>query len=230
MVLVGKDAATVIAEIDELLARAGLRAGQNPARGDYGVVPGATATDLTALSTAYCAAIERLTAPGNKYREVARGIVTKTGWASSQTHRQLVGVLNALRTDYEHGYVRSIEELVHADLFADFLEMAQELLDKKFKDPAAVLTGSVLEEHLRKMCDAHAVPVINASSGRPRKADVLNSDLVKAGAYYTLEQKQVTAWLDLRNKAAHGKYDEYDAQQVALMLEGVRSFLVRHPA
>ena len=42
-------------------------------------------------------------------------------------------------------------------------------------------------------CDAH--------SGEPVK------DSKAAGAVYsTLDQKSVTAWLDLRNKAAHGKF------------------------
>ena len=47
---------------------------------------------------------------------------------------------------------------------------------------------------------------------RPKKTDRMNSELTKAEAYSKLDQKSVTAWLDLRNKAAHGKYDEYDLE------------------
>lgn len=67
------------------------------------------------------------------------------------------------------------------------------------------------------------------SSGKavPRKADTLNADLAKAGKYTKLDQKQITAWLDLRNKAAHGKYSEYTNEQVVLMLAGVRDFVSR---
>jgi hypothetical protein len=36
--------------------------------------------------------------------------------------------------------------------------------------------------------------------------------------------------LDLRNKAAHWKYGEYDQKQVEVMLQGVRDFVVRNPA
>jgi hypothetical protein len=54
--------------------------------------------------------------------------------------------------------------------------------------------------------------------------------LVKAGAYSILDQKSVTAWLDLRNKAAHGRYAEYQKEQVALLIDSVRNFMVRHPA
>ena len=107
--------------------------------------------------------------------------------------------------------------------------MADHLHYQKYKDAAAVVAGSVLEEHLRQLCAAASLPVEDSSQGRslPRKADSLNADLAKAGKYSKLDQKTVTAWLDLRNKAAHGKYSEYTIEQVALMLAGVREFISR---
>lgn len=62
----------------------------------------------------------------------------------------------------------------------------------------------------------------------PKKANTLNNDLVKAGIYGVLEQKSVTAWLDLRNKAAHGKYTEYSIEQVNLMYLGVLDFITKY--
>lgn len=61
----------------------------------------------------------------------------------------------------------------------------------------------------------------------PRKADALNSELAKVEVYSKLDQKQITAWLALRNNAAHGKYDEYTSEQVRNMLVGVTEFMVR---
>jgi hypothetical protein len=55
----------------------------------------------------------------------------------------------------------------------------------------------------------------------------MNADLSSVGAYNKLDQKNVTAWLDLRNKAAHGRYPEYTADQVANMLLGVTEFTAR---
>jgi hypothetical protein len=63
----------------------------------------------------------------------------------------------------------------------------------------------------------------------PKKAEVLNADLVKAGAYSVLQQKGVTAWLDLRNKAAHGKYTEYKAENVDLTIQGILQFMTSFP-
>jgi hypothetical protein len=140
-----------------------------------------------------------------------------------------LGILTAIRDQIKGGWIETTKGLVTAEVFADFLEMAEHLLDQKYKDPAAVVVGSVLEEHLRQLCMAGSVPVEDLSSGKaiPRKADTLNADLAKAGKYSKLDQKQATAWLDLRNKAAHGKYSEYTNEQVVLMLAGVRDFVSR---
>lgn len=143
--------------------------------------------------------------------------------------RYALGVLRAIRDQVYGGWLETTKGLVAAEVFADFIEMAEHLLDAQYKDPAAVVTGSVLEEHLRHLCDAGGISTEDVVSGRstPRKADALNADLARAGKYTKLDQKQVTAWLDLRNKSAHGKYNEYSREQVGLMLAGVRDFLVR---
>ena len=91
------------------------------------------------------------------------------------------------------------------------------------------MAGSVLEEHLRQLCQKHDIPTEITKPGRPqpKKADALNADLAKKEVYSKLDQKHVTAWLDLRNKAAHGKYQEYTKEQVSLMLQSLSDFLVR---
>ena len=83
---------------------------------------------------------------------------------------------------------------------------------KGYKDAAAVLAGSTLEVHMRKLCDKHNVKT--TSTGKSKNAETLNMELAKAGAYTKLDQKNLTAWLGLRNNAAHGKYDEYTKDQV----------------
>jgi hypothetical protein len=223
----GAESQALIQQIDAVLARGGLSPGQFPS--DQFFFQGHTPGSRTALATAWTAAIDRLSPRSSEYR--AQVLLSLNRFAANHPkHLQsLAGILNALRADYEEGYMTTIEELIHADVFADFLGMAAELIDKGYKDPAAVLTGSVLEEHVRKLCDRHDVPIA-APDGSPRKADTLNAELVKAGAYGKLDQKSVTAWLGLRNDAAHGHYDRYEREQVALMLESVRNFLSRHPA
>jgi len=89
-----------------------------------------------------------------------------------------------------------------------------------------------LEEHLRQLCDkaSIAVYVIKGGDRVPKKADLLNGELAAANVYNKIDQKQVTAWLGIRNSAAHGKYSDYSEAQVQGMLDGVTNFTARVPA
>jgi hypothetical protein len=140
-----------------------------------------------------------------------------------------IGILCAAKDDIIGGWLATTRGLISAEVFSDFLSMADHLLEEGYKDPAAVMAGSVLEEHLRQLCNAHEIEVETDNDGKvsPKKADRLNSELAKANAYNKLDQKQITSWLDLRNKAAHGHYDEYSKEQVALMLQGITDFMTR---
>jgi len=185
------------------------------------------------LNTRIIAVITRISGIDSEYYKQINDIITNTAifYPIGRLHR-LIGVLIGLYQDLKAGYLKSFSELIHADVFSDYIEMAEYLLDEGYKDPAAVITGSTLEEHLRKLCIKNGIDIEIASSGkvRPKKADAMNSDLVKKTIYSKLEQKSVTAWLDLRNKAAHGKYSEYDDNQVKQLIIGVRDFIVRNPA
>jgi hypothetical protein len=140
-----------------------------------------------------------------------------------------IAILETIKDEIEGGWLFSIKGLVTAEVFADFLEMAEYLLDQDYKDPAAVIAGSVLEEHLRQLCAKNSIDVEIESEGkrRPKKADQLNSDLAKAEVYNKLYKKAVTTWQDLRNKAAHGEYEEYNKEQVQQMLQGITEFVTR---
>jgi hypothetical protein len=216
----------VAAQLDPLVQQVSGGVTHGEWGGDYyqGPNPG----EAQGLQARLLAAIERLTPTGSVYRSQAEAVLKATPHASENV-LALAGIAEALKADYRAGYMTSVEELVHADVFGDFLEMADELLSKGYKDPAAVIVGSVLEEHLRKLANKYGI-AIEDTHGRARKADTLNADLVKEGGYNKLEQKSVTAWLDLRNKAAHGKYDEYDKSQVNALMRDARAFMIRHPA
>jgi hypothetical protein len=145
-----------------------------------------------------------------------------------------LGILKALRTEIDAGYLDvTIGQLVRGDLFTDFLEMAEHLLEEGYKDPSAVIIGSSLEAHLRKLCDANGLPTTKPDrkgNPKPIKASQLNQDLLTARVYSRLDQSSVDTWLKLRNEAAHGNYSEYDKDRVKLMLDGVKSFLLKYPA
>lgn len=212
------DKTTALAQIDAVSARR-KELGQN-------WVP----ENVQEITTLSCAAIRRLAPPGSAYLDQMESVLKNTQKSISRSRDEEVefrlrGILNALRADYDAGRLQSFEELIHADLFSDFLEMAEYFLAEGYRDPAAVIAGGVLEEHLRKLCGKHGVTI----PAKP-KLDTMNADLAKAGAYNKNDQKQVTAWAGLRNDAAHGNYSNYGPAEVKLMVAGIRDFLSRNPA
>jgi hypothetical protein len=143
-----------------------------------------------------------------------------------------LGVLQAAKAEVLGGWAISVRGLISAEIFTDFIEMAEYLLSEHYKDPSAVIAGSVLEEHLRQLALKNSVPITSTDkkgNSVAQKADTINSALVKASVYNVLQQKNVTAWLDLRNKAAHGHYSEYSEENVSLMLQGILLFMSQFP-
>ena len=174
------------------------------------------------------ATVDRLAPDGSIYKQNAQKALHQYGVSNAFNIPLLSGILRALRADYAAGFMQTIQELVHADLFADFYEMSEYLLSEGYKDAAAVMIGGVIEEHLRKLCVKGNIPV--QVNGKPKKADLMNAELAAANIYSKLDQKSLTAWLDLRNRAAHGKYSDYSKDQVSMMITAHREFVSRYPA
>jgi hypothetical protein len=180
--------------------------------------------DRQSLITRGIASVNRISGANSIYSLEIQRIIEKQPHLHLHTS-SVIGVVKALKEDLELGYLQGLAEIVHSEVFSDFLEMAKYLNENGYKDASAVIAGSTLESHLRKIADKHSVSIEN--NGKPIKANKLNADLTKIGAYELLDQKNITAWLDLRNNAAHGKYEEYESEQVKLLISGVQDFITR---
>jgi hypothetical protein len=107
--------------------------------------------------------------------------------------------------------------------------MADYLLQEGYKAASAVIAGTVLEEHLRKLAAKSGIDP-NRDDGRPKKVETLNSELRKEGVYSEAQRKQVAAWYALRTDAAHAERENFTPEEVRLMIRGIGDFLVRFPA
>ncbi|MEK6236767.1 MAG: hypothetical protein N2C14_18835 [Planctomycetales bacterium] len=216
------ESAAIIKEIDSVLKDCHKAIKATPHRNASGL----SVPELSRLQALMSHTINRFTEHGNAFRTQAQKVLDDS---SGPCHYYidipcLLGILQGLQTAYENNYLESVQELVHADLFVDFLEMAEYLLSENYKDAAAVIVGSTLEEHLRKLSVKHALP-IQSPEGKPFAGARLNDGLKKGEVYDRLEHKNVTAWLDLRNKAAHGEYDEYNKSHVKNLIRNVTTFI-----
>jgi hypothetical protein len=132
-------------------------------------------------------------------------------------------ILRHLYSDIEKGYLRKTVNIISAEVFSDFLEMSEHLLAEGYKDPAASLTGAVLEDGLRRIARNNNVPVTDRDD-----LASLKDKCVQKKIFNNLIRQQITAWTTLRNSADHGKFAEYTAEQVGSMISDVRSFLAAY--
>ena len=120
--------------------------------------------------------------------------------------------------------IEDVRRLLQAEVFADFLEMAEHLLDNGYKDPAAVLQGAVLEDSLKK------------ARRRERRADNSierqTTDDRPVKHCTCQSQKCTTHWSKSRSHPgqicemtrAHGNFSKYADAQVRMMLLFVQKF------
>ena len=144
---------------------------------------------------------------------------TSSGARRGSTESGL-GVLRAALEDVEQGHLATLEDMATAEVFSDFLDQADHLLQNGYAAPAASLAGAVLENGLRSIAERNEI-VIKARDD----LSALNSRLGAKGIYNRLRQKEVSVWIDVRNLADHGRFDDLTEENVEGLIRGVRSVL-----
>lgn len=142
-----------------------------------------------------------------------------------------ISFLKAVKDDLDNGFLDCLASQIEAEIASDYMGQAERLMSEgqsgKFDHvPAAVLTGAVLEKTLRKLCSQQIPPIsiVTANNGHKTLSPLID-DLKKAGIFNELKAKQLRAWADIRNSAAHGAFDQFNQGDVNEMIKGVSSFL-----
>lgn len=142
--------------------------------------------------------------------------------------------LKALKADFENGFLGDLRLQIEAEISADYMGQAEQLLaegqtGKYDHVPAAVLSGAVLEKALRALCAKQVPPISTVkANGTPLTLNPLIEELKKVGLFNELKAKQLRAWADIRNSAAHGKFDEFNRVDVEGMIKGIDDFLATY--
>lgn len=131
-----------------------------------------------------------------------------------------VGVLAAFLEDVTNGYLTDLRSLVVGEVFTDFLEMAEHLLGLGYHHAAASLGGAVLEDGLRRELAARGAKATG-------NLESMNQVALDQAVYGSLVFKQVKVWIEIRNRADHGKWEEVEAERVQSMLRDLPGFLAR---
>lgn len=134
--------------------------------------------------------------------------------------KSLKGILVGAQDDYENGYVIGQEFLIAGEIFDSLLEESKHLLNTNHKDAAAILGRVVIEDSLKRLAR-------NENINENQKASILNDELKKASLYTQPQWRLIQSYLDIGNSAAHGKFQEYDSNDVKTMLEGIEMFFAK---
>lgn len=130
-----------------------------------------------------------------------------------------LGAVEAAHHDFEAGLLFDVRSLIAAELLGDFMDQAEVLLAAGYHVPAASLSGAILEDAMRKLCEKNNL-ICPAKSG----INYLNSELARNNIYDTLIMKRITAIADIRNNADHGNFDKFTKEDVADMVKWVGRF------
>ena len=142
-----------------------------------------------------------------------------------------LSTLSGLKHNYESGFLDSLHDQIVANVSGDYMSQAEALLGEGVDGqhdhvPAAVLCGAVLENRIRTYCEQQRPPLPTVTpKGDAMTLGPLISELDQAKAFDKQTRNMLKSWADIRNHAAHGRFDEFSREQVELMLMGVNQFL-----
>ncbi|MBI1258356.1 MAG: DUF4145 domain-containing protein [Chloroflexi bacterium] len=145
---------------------------------------------------------------------------------------KLLGLIKGIHFGYKRGLIESlIADEIEERNATSYLDQATQLLreDTSAKYDyisAAILTGAVLENTLRKLCQQQTPPVATTrENGYFKTLNPLITDLLNAKVISEARADQLKSWAKLRNFAAHGEFEQITRPEVESMLGGVKEFL-----
>ena len=169
---------------------------------------------------------------GHVHRKAAEDLTILQ--CSYELLQSAVSLLRGMKDDLEKGFLDDMAAAIEAEITCDYMGQAEHLLAEghggKFDHvPAAVLAGAVLEKALRTICGQQQPPIsLQNPKGDHKTLGPLIDDLKKAGVFNEAKAKQLRAWADIRNLAAHGEFNQFKRTDVEAMLAGINNFLADH--
>ena len=198
--------------------------------------------DWESAATAWVVAaidcIRRVAGPNSAYAQQSETYLTHPNRPSipGRAVSPVYELIRSLRSDIDAGLLVSFEQTTRAETYGDMLDSASRLLDEDepgYKAAATVLAGSILEEHLRKLCESNGIETTYPDRGgtmRQKTADRMNNDLAGASVYSKGDQTLILGWIHFRNDAAHARHENLHTETIANMVRSIRTIIQQYPA
>lgn len=133
--------------------------------------------------------------------------------------QKLYGVLVSVNTEWKYGLLRSIEYIVVAETFDDFIDHASLYHKANKVIEASILASAVLEDTIKKIALKNGIDTNN------KTLEPLIDSLVKADVLTGVKAKRVKSYAGVRNHAMHAEWDKIDIKDVGEIIRGVRELI-----
>jgi hypothetical protein len=158
--------------------------------------------------------------PEAPYRQkVDKVALENHGYAINAAVGEVSAVLRNLISDADSGLIASITDRARAETFDDFLDHADAYLQDSRKNEAGVIAGVVFEDTIRRICTKHGIVE------KGQKLDSLISKLASIGEFTAVRAKRARAAADVRTKATHAQWDEFEVSDVQAAVDFTRDII-----
>lgn len=132
---------------------------------------------------------------------------------------EFASVLESLLLDSDMGLLASVADNARAEAFDDFLDHAVEYQRLARKKESGVIAGVVFEDCLRRICQKRGI------EEKGKTLDTLISALAAKGDLTPVKAKRARASADVRTKATHAQWDEFELEDVRATVEFTRELI-----
>lgn len=144
---------------------------------------------------------------------------------TSENVEMIRGKMQGMLRDIGKGKLNNLVYKIQKENIEDLLQQSQELLfgeerENKSYILAAILTATVLENSVRKLCELKG---IIPEGGKWKPLAKLIGELKEQQVLSKSQADQLEIWKDIRNNAVHGKFD-FTPNEIEHMFEGVKRF------
>jgi uncharacterized protein YutE (UPF0331/DUF86 family) len=188
-------------------------------------VPGEALVQYQAWIASAVNLIDVVTTETNRLRTMVREVLASSEMQAgipTSVFQKVLGILSAAHAEWETGLLGTVEYLVAAATFDDFLDHAAVYHKANKKMEAAVLASAVFEDALRRLARKHNV----STSGQA--VEGLIDELQRSGIVTPVKAKRLKACAGLRNRALHAEWDAFDIRDVGEQIAATRELVEQH--
>ena len=144
------------------------------------------------------------------------------GYMIHEAVGSVAAMLRALSTDIDNGLISSIENQTRGVVFSDFLDHARAYAERNQPSESGAISGVVFEDTIRTLCRMHNVEENGV------QLDLLISQLSKKGVLSQIKAKRARAAANVRTKATHAQWDEFDRSDVMATIEFTQELISKN--